>query len=453
MSIPNVNQVIVLDTNVLLNIYRYSPEFSEFALECLKAVSGGIILPATVRIEYKNHNRTCFSAMEKRFAEIGKETEKQISVAKIKILNSCANLTRLQYPDVEELKASLGENLDAVQKTLDDYFDDHASLELIQRSWEGKDYLEQLVDAMTIMPSPEQEEIYKWCEEGEKRYKDQVPPGFMDGKNKDGVRKYSDLIIWKEILNYARNQEKDIVFVTDDVKADWWDEAGFHAKLLAEFEKTGRRITPMKSMELLSLIATEYHIEKSDAVEIALRMTDKDYCEKIHERVFNEAVDELFYDATKYINIDTATIGTEGIDEFEIVDYELLRTERVERDNSRIVYEFTYEVTLEGTSFDYWGRDDDTGNVIRSDGRDHKFEGTVVVEVRREAEAFYDFEDDDSFETAIIISGALEETYASDKPEDPGELGYCPQCSRPLNIENDAGNGFCVSCSQKYNWI
>lgn len=168
MSIPNVNQAIVLDTNVLLNIYRYSPEFSEFALECLKAVSGGIILPATVRIEYKNHNRTCFSAMEKRFAEIGKETKKQISAARIKILNSCANLTRLQYPDVEELKASLGENLDAVKKTLDDYFDDHASLELIQRSWGGKDYLEQLVDAMTIMPSPKQEEIYKWCEEGEK---------------------------------------------------------------------------------------------------------------------------------------------------------------------------------------------------------------------------------------------------------------------------------------------
>ena len=29
---------VILDTNVLLNICRYSPEFSEFALECLKAV-------------------------------------------------------------------------------------------------------------------------------------------------------------------------------------------------------------------------------------------------------------------------------------------------------------------------------------------------------------------------------------------------------------------------------
>ena len=391
--------------------------------------------------------------MEKRFAEVGQETEKQISVAKIKILNSCANLTRLQYPDVEELKASLGEDLDAVQKTLDDYFDDHASLELIQCSWEGRDYLKQLVDDMTTMPSPAQEEIYKWCEEGEKRYKNQIPPGFMDGKDKDGVRKYSDFIIWKEILNYARNQKKDIIFVTDDVKADWWDESGFHAKLLAEFEKTGQSIMPMKSMEFLSLIAAEYHIEKSDAVEIALRMTDKDYCDKIQDRVFDEIVDELSWDATRYINTDTATIGTEGIDEFEIAEYKLLKTERVERDNSSIVYEFTYDVTLEGTSFDYGGRDEDTKDIILSNERDHVFEGKVVVEVQREAETFYDFEDDDSFETAVIISGTLEEIYAEDICERPGELGYCPQCGCPLNIENDAGNGFCVSCTQQCDWI
>ncbi len=31
--LENDNYIIILDTNVLLNIYRYSPEFSEFALE------------------------------------------------------------------------------------------------------------------------------------------------------------------------------------------------------------------------------------------------------------------------------------------------------------------------------------------------------------------------------------------------------------------------------------
>lgn len=449
MPLPNRNQVIVLDTNVLLNVYRYSPEFSNFALECIGAIEHHIVLPSTVRIEYFHHNKAIFNDMKKRFEEIGKETEKQIISAKNKIIDSCANLIRLQYPDVEDLKTTLGEKLDDVQKVLDDYLGDHSSLELIQNSWHETDHLEEMVRSMIPMQSLTQEDIYKWCDEGKKRYKGRIPPGFMDEKNKDGVRKHSDFIIWKEVMIYAKKHKKDIIFVTDDVKSDWWDETGFHPKLLREFEtKTEQSITPMKSMEFLALVAEEYNIEKSDAVEIALQMTDIEYCKKIEERVFNEASWRLMYDATDYIKIENSTIGSEGIDEFEIIDHKFLKAERVERDNSKVVYEFTYKVTLEGTSFEYWGRDEDTKEVIRSNGRDHVFEGDVTVEVQRDVEIFYDFENDDNFETAVIIRGNLLEIEAADRQEPPGEMGYCPTCGKPLDIYNDAGTGFCVACSR-----
>ena len=289
---------LVLDTNVLLNVYRYSPEFSEFALECLRAVSNHIILPATVHLEYSRHQRPSFAAMERRFAEIGNETEKQITIAKAKILDSCANLVRLQYPDVDDLKTSLSEKLEAVQTAFDNYFEDHASLDLIQHSWSGTDLLAALEGTLPVMITPTQEEIYCWCDEGEKRYKKQIPPGFKDAKNKDGVRKYSDLIIWKEILKYAKTHQKDIIFVTDDVKADWWEigengDRSFHQKLFDEFNRTLQAITPMTCTEFLSVVAEDYNIDKTDAVEIALRMTDDDYCIKISEHVFEEAAEEL----------------------------------------------------------------------------------------------------------------------------------------------------------------
>ena len=44
--LENDDYIIIPDTSVLLNIYRYSPEFSEFSLECLKKVSDSIYLPA-----------------------------------------------------------------------------------------------------------------------------------------------------------------------------------------------------------------------------------------------------------------------------------------------------------------------------------------------------------------------------------------------------------------------
>lgn len=34
--LDNNNFIIALDTNVLLSIYRCSPDFSEFSLSCLK---------------------------------------------------------------------------------------------------------------------------------------------------------------------------------------------------------------------------------------------------------------------------------------------------------------------------------------------------------------------------------------------------------------------------------
>lgn len=60
--------IIIPDTNVLLNLYRYSPEFSEFGLQCLQEVIDSIYLPATVRIEFGKHCRAAFSDMEKRTA-------------------------------------------------------------------------------------------------------------------------------------------------------------------------------------------------------------------------------------------------------------------------------------------------------------------------------------------------------------------------------------------------
>ncbi len=450
---------VVLDTNVLLNIYRYSPEFSEFALECLNAVREYIVLPATVKLEYDKHKNVEFSKMEERTKEASKETEHQISSAKEKILASCHGLERLQFQDIDDLKDSLSEKLDAVRDVLDNYFEAHAALDLIQHSWSGVDYLSNFVSEIDsngqVMSSPSQEDIYRWCDDGQKRYDSKTPPGYKDAKNKDGVRKYSDLILWNETLRYAKNKLTNLVFVTDDVKADWWEYINncrrFHTKLIKEFVKTGQQIIPMTSQDFFAEISEDYSIEKNDAVEIALRMTDNDYCRKIADSVFESVEEELMYSAIDYIDCDSADIGSEGIDEFEITDYKFVRAERIARNDNTVTYEFIYNITIEGTSYEYWGKDDDTKEIIRSNGKDHVFGGQIVVQVEREAEVFYDFEDDNSYETAIISGGKLKQTYSSERSDSPGELGYCPRCGEPLNVENDGGNGFCINCARDYD--
>lgn len=74
-------------------------------------------------------------------------------------------------------------------------------------------------------------EIYK---EGNERYSNKIPPGFKD-------EKYGDLIIWHQIMDFAKDNNKSIIFVTQDSKIDWWfksksgDALMPHPHLIREF--------------------------------------------------------------------------------------------------------------------------------------------------------------------------------------------------------------------------
>lgn len=455
--------IIIPDTNVLLNLYRYSPEFSEFGLQCLQEVIGSIYLPATVRIEFGKHCRAAFSDMEKRINNAGKNTEQQVAAARNKILSSCEPLERLHFPEVNVFRSELESLLNRLAQTANKFFEERRGLELSSHYWGGSDKVAELVKGIEsyshVFPAPSQEDIFTWCEEGQERYKKEIPPGFKDAKNKDGVRKYGDLIIWKELLNFARMQSKDIVFITDDVKADWWESENeqriFHHKLVAEFEKTGRTIIACESQDFYTAVSDDYGIEKTDAVELALNMTDSDYCDNIKDEVFESISDYLSYNGTDYIDTENAHIGTEGIDEFEVVSWDFISSERIRRDDDTVKYHFKYNVELRGTSYDYWGRDDDTKEVILSYGTNHLFSGSITVEREREANIFIDFEDSNSFDTAKIVAGKLQEISYEENFSDPeferyGRYGNCPDCGTPLDDDNVGGNGFCINCAPNH---
>lgn len=458
--------IVICDTNVYLHIYRFSPEFSDFALRCMQAIQSDIIMPSTVRYEFLKHYRGYFSKMEKRVQNVGDDTKKQISNAARKVLNLCDNLQSLQYPDIEELRANLSQKFDELMAIPEAFFEDRTILDLIANPWKGQDPVYDLVELIIndsrVMTSVTQEEIYQICEEGERRYKTdpQTPPGFKDAKNKDGVRKYSDLIMWKEILRYAREKSVNVIFVTDDVKSDWWiDDNGqreFHPYLCQEFQReTQMQIVALTALDFFSNISVTYGIPKSDAVEIALRITDDDYFDRVHEAVFESISDALSFSGEEYLE-PSSHIGTNGIDELEITEYEFLSAEQVDRDNDTITYVFTFRIEADATSFDYWGRDNETKQILLGPAGAHSFEGEIQVEVIREADMYLDFEGDDGFEKATIIDGKLKETnfqplFETDDDEYvEGAYNICPDCGCKINFENDGGNGFCVNCAPNH---
>ena len=81
-----------------------------------------------------------------------------------------------------------------------------------------------------------------------------------------------------------------------------------------------------------------HSIKKSDAVDLALRMTDKEYCGNISETVYDEIEYSLIYSGRNLINTASAHIGTEGLEELDIIEHNFLSAERIGRDNNTITY-------------------------------------------------------------------------------------------------------------------
>ena len=103
-----------------------------------------------------------------------------------------------------------------------------------------------------------------------------MPPGYMD--NKKTENKYGDLLVWKEILDYATTQSVDIIFVTHDQKEDWWNtnhgkKIGPRIELRKEFyEKTGQRFHMYTMPSFLSFFTKnkENSIDKETIDEVDL---------------------------------------------------------------------------------------------------------------------------------------------------------------------------------------
>src|SRR5260221_5166300 len=63
-----------------------------------------------------------------------------------------------------------------------------------------------------------QEELYK---QAQFRVELRIPPGWED-EGKNSYKAYGDILLWFQLIDYARTEKKPIVFVTDDGKKDWW---------------------------------------------------------------------------------------------------------------------------------------------------------------------------------------------------------------------------------------
>lgn len=459
--LQNNNYIVVLDANILLKIYRSSPDYAEFALECLDSIKDYVCIPFNVYWEYEKHRKNEYSKKVKSIENSAKMCYQLISSIEHKIRGQCEELLKNGYPNIDELVDNLIKTVGNLEDKFDSYFMEHQNLEFLN-NWD-EDKVLSLMNAFHKMPEPSASFIYRQCQEGEYRYKAKTPPGYKDEK-KDGVSKYGDLLVWTETYNYAASNNKNIIFVTDDVKEDWWEKLDdgrilFRRELVKEFSRNTKsrediheslKLIPLVGYDLYQAIAREFMIEAPDAISLILNATDDSFVDEVQMEVFDSIWSEIAYSGTSFLDEGNSHVGSEGVDEWELDDVEFDDYERINVDSGVATYIISYFIKISGVSYEYWGRDDDTKEIITSPGRRHECSGKVDVLVTRALDSVVNWNDDFEYQDAEIQKASITEDEYED--EDSEFDVYCAECGEKIGYEWESfqrdyeGNPICNDC-------
>lgn len=224
--------VFVLDANVLLNLYRYPESARKDLFKVLKKVRERIWVPYHAALEFERNRLGVIAEQHKRFSEVEKVLK-----------DACEGLeTGLKKLHLDRRHSSIDPTafLESVKKNFDE-FGKH-----LEKSKEShtdvceedklREEISSLLEKRIGSPPKAQKELDDIYVEGESRYQNKIPPGFMDrekGKGSDptefsygGLRfrpVYGDLILWKQVIRHVKDENiKSVIFVTDDNKEDWW---------------------------------------------------------------------------------------------------------------------------------------------------------------------------------------------------------------------------------------
>lgn len=272
----------VFETNVLLNLYRYSDKTRKSLLEALIKLKERLWMPNHVAQEFMKNRKNAIWVAIHQYEDLEREADKFIAL--------CASTVKLEKSDtdIEELHKQITEWIEAAKKKnimVNDLGHD-LILEQLLALYDGK-----------VGPSFSDEEQKQINSEGKARYESEIPPGYKDREKQKGENRnntYGDLIIWKQILNYASAEKKDIIFVTNDQKEDWWEilhgqTIGPRVELKKEFADNTSQQLYMYSLQSFITQFDENNdakIDKDTIAEIESLLNVPP--EEIHEKSFRE---------------------------------------------------------------------------------------------------------------------------------------------------------------------
>ena len=236
--------VFVLDTNVLFVPFDTSEknldEIKQIFLELKK--NNRLFLPARVVREFANNRAKKLGDL---FLKI-KQSKDNLNSGNFKIEDYPLLQGNTHYQDLLENYNKIVDLIKSSRKLLDQVEND-----ILGWNWNDNvsmAYKEIFTTELIKEVQKSEEDLIK---DLKFRIEHKIAPGYKDsGKLDDGI---GDLVVWQTALEIAKDQNKDLILVSNDQKNDWFykqDKKGLYPKyeLFDEF----RRFTNGRSMQIVN---------------------------------------------------------------------------------------------------------------------------------------------------------------------------------------------------------
>ncbi len=237
---------IVVDANVLLNLYRTPDTAREEILSTFKKLEQRLWIPFHAALEYQRNRPLVIHERKQKMGGFSEATKNALD----EIKKSFANLEASKHdPRImeSELLQGIQAAYDQLATSADAVCETSLSLSLEDPL---RDRISSILENRTGLAPKDAADLERLTGDADNRYRISIPPGFKDsGKQKDGVsetfahgglvyeNKHGDLIIWRQLIDHVISTgTKKIIFITDDRKEDWW------------WEVKGRKLGPHPSL-------------------------------------------------------------------------------------------------------------------------------------------------------------------------------------------------------------
>lgn len=249
---------LVVDANVLLDLYRYHEKTRESLLDAIEKFRGRLWISNQAAIEFFRNRKSVIMSSEKTFSDAVSAIE-DLRKATETATSRLKGLRLIPRTAADDLKKAADSAVEGAIATIHDaraahpdYIQDDQLLVRIMALFDGR------------VGSPlDAERTQELITEGERRISEKVPPGYLD-TDKDGDRRLGDFFHWRETLNFGKETGSPIILVTSERKEDWWEKysgrtVGPRQELLSEaYAFTGRQILIYQTEHFLEVSAKQF---------------------------------------------------------------------------------------------------------------------------------------------------------------------------------------------------